>query len=135
MELAADTMNTEFRRAIIPKEIRSLMIFDSKAFHEHQQTGSTRRLGSLGCLVDDCQHRKVGCCAFEPHVDFQEDIREDGRILAFAAHCTSSRQAFCQAFEASFAVPEKMANLVCAPSWFTRVVTNTREVTDDNRVE
>lgn len=71
-------MNTEFRRAIVPKEIRSLVLFDHKAFHEYPGDWFDRRYWEAcdpwWMIVDS---RKIGCCAFEPHVDFQEDIRED----------------------------------------------------------
>jgi GNAT superfamily N-acetyltransferase len=73
-------MNTEFRKAIVPKEIRSLVIFDHKAFHEYPADWFDRddweAYDPWWMIVDN---RKVGCCAFEPHVDFQEDIRDDGK--------------------------------------------------------
>jgi ribosomal protein S18 acetylase RimI-like enzyme len=71
-------MHTEFRRAEIPKEIRSLIIFDHKAFQKYpadwfdqatwQATESWWMIGGK---------RKIGCCAFERHIDFKEDIHPD----------------------------------------------------------
>ncbi len=73
-------MNTEFRRALVPTEIRSLVIFDHKAFHKYPADWFDRddwkTCDPWWMIVHD---RKVGCCAFEPHVDFQGDIRGDGQ--------------------------------------------------------
>jgi ribosomal protein S18 acetylase RimI-like enzyme len=68
-------MNTEFRRVMKPKEIRSLVLFDHKAFHKHPADWFDRKywatLDSWWMIVGN---RKIGCCAFDPHVDFQEDL-------------------------------------------------------------
>jgi hypothetical protein len=73
-------MNTEFRRAIARKEIRSLVIFDHKAFHKYPADWFDRddweAYDPWWMIVSDT---KVGCCAFQAHIDFQEDIREDGK--------------------------------------------------------
>jgi ribosomal protein S18 acetylase RimI-like enzyme len=73
-------MNTEFRKAIVPKEIRSLVIFDHKAFYEYPADWFDRddweACDPWWMIINNT---KVGCCAFEPHVDFQDDIRDDGR--------------------------------------------------------
>ncbi len=72
-------MNTEFRKAIVPEEIQSLVIFDHKAFHKYPAdwfgADDWKACDAWWMIVDN---RKVGCCAFEPDVDFQQDIREDG---------------------------------------------------------
>lgn len=66
-------MNTEFRRVMKPKEIRSLLIFDHKAFQGHPADWFDRddweTLDSWWMIVGN---RKIGCCAFDPHVDFHE---------------------------------------------------------------
>lgn len=71
-------MKTEFRKAL-PSEIRSLMLFDRKAFHDYPGDWFDREYwkacDSWWMIVDD---RKVGCCAFEQHLDFREDARMDG---------------------------------------------------------
>jgi ribosomal protein S18 acetylase RimI-like enzyme len=69
-------MNTEFRRAAIPKEIRSLVAFDRKVFLPSDRFPQSywKELESYWMLVGGV---RVGCCAFAAHVDFQEDIRED----------------------------------------------------------
>jgi hypothetical protein len=67
-------MKTEFRNAIVPQEIRSLVIFDHKVFGEYRADWFDRdawlAYDSWWLIVND---RKIGCCAFERHVDFQED--------------------------------------------------------------
>jgi ribosomal protein S18 acetylase RimI-like enzyme len=70
-------MRTEFRKAIIPKEIRSLVTFDHKAFHRADWflRDDWSAYESWWMVVD---RQKVGCCAFELHKDFQDDVREDG---------------------------------------------------------
>ncbi len=71
-------MNTEFREAVIPEEIRSLVIFDRKVFRDYPadwfHRSSWEHFEAWWMIVDN---RKVGCCAFEHDVDFQEDVRPD----------------------------------------------------------
>ena len=66
-------MRTEFRRTRKPEEFRSLEIFDRKAFREYPADWFGRKawavFDSWWMIVDG---RKIGCCAFEAHVDFQE---------------------------------------------------------------
>ena len=68
-------MNTQFRRAILPRELRSLVIFDHKAFHEYPSDWFDREVWKA------CEPwwmiaggEKIGCCGFEPHVDFLGDV-------------------------------------------------------------
>ena len=72
------TMNVQFRRVIVPKEVRSLVIFDHKTFHEYPgdwfERDHWKIYESWWLIVDG---RRVGCCAFEANVDFKEDISED----------------------------------------------------------
>lgn len=69
-------MKTEFRQAILPGELRSLAAFDRKVFPgDHFSLGQWRAYESYWLLIEK---RKVGCCAFEKHVDFADDTREDG---------------------------------------------------------
>jgi len=59
-------MKTEFRRARKPDELRSLEIFDRKAFHQYPDDWFSREdwkaFDAWWLLVDN---RKIGCCAFE----------------------------------------------------------------------
>jgi len=77
-------------------------------------------------IVDD---RKVGCCAFEPHVDFQEDIREDGEN----SHLRGSLYIVTTGILPSFqglgfgGLLKRWELLYAHRHGFTRVVTNTRK--------
>jgi len=71
-------MQTQFRKAVIPAESRSLVTFDHKVFgradwFEHEDWQAYE---SWWMIIDN---KKVGCCAFQLNVDFQGDIRDDGR--------------------------------------------------------
>jgi ribosomal protein S18 acetylase RimI-like enzyme len=68
-------MKTEFRRAL-STEIRALAAFDRKIFRESDRfdTAYWKAVEAYWMLVNNV---KVGCCAFEKHVDFQEDIGDD----------------------------------------------------------
>ncbi len=72
-------MTTEFRKAVVTKELRSLLIFDRKAFHRYPadwfRAEDWARFESWWLIVNG---RKIGCSAFERHADFQGDLREDG---------------------------------------------------------
>jgi len=69
-------MKTEFRKALIPAEIRSLVALDHKVFSRADwfDPEDWRRYESWWMIVDN---RKIGCCAFKRHVDLQDDLRED----------------------------------------------------------
>jgi len=70
-------MKTEFRKAIPVTEVRSLMAFDRKVFPPSDLFDADywRACTVYWLIVDGI---KVGCCAFEEHVDFQDDVRKDG---------------------------------------------------------
>jgi RimJ/RimL family protein N-acetyltransferase len=71
-------MHIEFRRAVTPKEIRSLILFDHKAFHEYPEDwfdhATWQTYESWWLIV---AKRKIGCCAFARDTDFREDIHPD----------------------------------------------------------
>ena len=72
-------MKTEFRRADVPRELRRLVRFDHKAFREYPADWFDRAMW-LECeawwmFVDG---RRTGCCGFQRHVDFREDIDNAG---------------------------------------------------------
>ena len=123
-------MNTEFRRAIVPKEIRSLVAFDHKAFHEYPADWFDRdaweACDSWWMIVDN---RKVGCCAFEPHVDFQEDIREDRKNTHLRGSLYIITTGILPSFQGlGFGGLLKGWQLLYARrQGFTRIVTNTRK--------
>ena len=70
-------MHTEFRPADPEHEMRSLLAFDRKVFRPSDRFDKSywRTLEVYWMLAAGV---KVGCCAFETHVDFGEDSREDG---------------------------------------------------------
>jgi GNAT superfamily N-acetyltransferase len=70
-------MKTEFRKAVLPRELRSLMAFDRKVFSESDVFPSAywKACESWWMLIDGV---KAGCCAFQRDVDFQEDLHEGG---------------------------------------------------------
>jgi GNAT superfamily N-acetyltransferase len=70
-------MKTEFRKANPAAEIRSLMAFDRKVFplSDLFDADYWKACVVYWLIVDDV---KAGCCAFEEHVDFQDDLRTDG---------------------------------------------------------
>src|ERR1039457_6976300 len=70
-------MQTQFQKALIPADIRSLATFDHKVFHRADwfDREDWRTYESWWMIIDN---KKVGCCAFEQHVDFQDDVRDDG---------------------------------------------------------
>jgi ribosomal protein S18 acetylase RimI-like enzyme len=70
-------MKTEFRKAVLPRELQSLLAFDRRIFTKSDRItlADWKTYKSYWMLIDDT---KVGCSAFEEHVDFHGDIREDG---------------------------------------------------------
>src|SRR3954452_1948931 len=69
-------MQTQFRKAVIPAEIQSLVTFDHKVFSPSDwfEREDWQAYESWWMIVDN---KKVGCCAFNPNVDVQEDVRGD----------------------------------------------------------
>jgi GNAT superfamily N-acetyltransferase len=69
-------MKTEFRKATPATELRSLMAFDRKVFPPSDLFDADywKACVVYWLIVDGV---KVGCCAFEEHVDFQDDVRSD----------------------------------------------------------
>ena len=68
-------MKTEFRKAVLPDDLRSLVAFDRKIFPaDCFSAAEWKYFNAYWMLVDG---KRAGCCAFEEHVDFQEDIRPD----------------------------------------------------------
>lgn len=70
-------MKTEFRKANPAAELRSLTAFDRKVFPPSDLFDADYWEACLvyWLIVDGI---KVGCCAFEEHADFQDDVRTDG---------------------------------------------------------
>jgi ribosomal protein S18 acetylase RimI-like enzyme len=72
----SSTMNIEFKKAILPLELRGLIAFDHKVFpHADWFLKADRSSYESYWLI--VNGRKVGCCAFEHNVDFREDCDEE----------------------------------------------------------
>ena len=69
-------MHTEFRSAVIPEELRALQSMDRRIFPAADRFPAKywMQIQSFWLLVDGV---KAGCCGFESHVDFQQDLRDD----------------------------------------------------------
>ncbi len=74
MKLVA--FEVQFRRAAIPREIKSLVAFDHKIFPRADwfPESEWRAYESYWMIVNGV---KAGCCAFEPGFDFREDTQPD----------------------------------------------------------
>ena len=120
-------MKTEFRKAVLPEELRSLSAFDRKVFpSDHFPAAYWRVCESYWMLVDD---RKVGCSAFEEHVDFEQDRRAD-EVNPRRENCLyiSSTGILPSEQGRGFGQLLKCWQLTYARSHgFTRIVTNTRK--------
>jgi ribosomal protein S18 acetylase RimI-like enzyme len=119
-------MKTEFRRAIVPAELRSLQAFDRKVFRKSDlfPAACWRICESYWMLVDGV---KVGCCAFERHVDFQQDLRADGSNPRMVGSLYISTTGILPRFQGrGFGRLMKQWQIVYARyHGFTRIVTNT----------
>jgi ribosomal protein S18 acetylase RimI-like enzyme len=64
-------MTTEFRKAILPRDIESLLAFDRKVFPAADRFDRAywKVCESHWLIIGKT---KVGCCAFEKHVDFHD---------------------------------------------------------------
>jgi ribosomal protein S18 acetylase RimI-like enzyme len=64
-------MTTEFRRAVLPDELKRLVAFDHKVFRKADwfTKSDWNRCESYWMIVDGVV---VGCCGFQHHADFQD---------------------------------------------------------------
>jgi ribosomal protein S18 acetylase RimI-like enzyme len=75
-------MKTEFRKAILPQELSSLLAFDRKVFPKPDRFPRDY-WQACECHWLIVGKTKVGCCAFEKHVDVRADgaaARNDGSL-------------------------------------------------------
>jgi|HubBroStandDraft_5_1064220.scaffolds.fasta_scaffold314638_2 ribosomal protein S18 acetylase RimI-like enzyme len=74
-EMKQSLMKTEFRKAVLPLEIEGLLAFDRKVFPSADRFDRAywSKCESYWLLVGNI---KVGCCAFEKHIDFHGDSGE-----------------------------------------------------------
>jgi ribosomal protein S18 acetylase RimI-like enzyme len=117
----------EIRSASLPSELRSLAAFDRKVFPaDHFSTDQWRTYDSHWLLLNT---RKVGCCAFEPHVDFRDDLREDGINPRRRGSLYIASTGILPAFQ-GMGLGQLLKSWQIAYAGlngFTRIVTNTRK--------
>jgi ribosomal protein S18 acetylase RimI-like enzyme len=122
-------MTTEFRRAKLPDELRSLLAFDRKTFPAADvfPEESWRRMHSYWMLVDG---RIAGCCAFQRHVDFEQD--ESGRNRPMEGSLYIASTGVLPRFQGQgLGRLMKCWQIAYAQrNGFTRIVTNTRGKND-----
>jgi ribosomal protein S18 acetylase RimI-like enzyme len=70
-------MNTEFRKAILPEETRSLGAFDRKVFLRADWFPPSY-WKTCECYWMLVENKKVGCCAFQSRGQFPTDL-DDGK--------------------------------------------------------
>jgi ribosomal protein S18 acetylase RimI-like enzyme len=120
-------MKTEFRKAL-PAEIRQLVAFDRKVFPKSDRFPKEywMEIEAYWMLVDNL---KVGCCAFEKRVDFQEDIREDEANCRMDGSLYIGTTGILPKFQGKgFGQLLKSWEIAYARyHGFTRIVTNTRK--------
>ena len=82
-------MQTEFRRAVLPKELNRLVAFDHKVFREADwfRKSDWARYESYWLIVDGAT---VGCCGFEQHVDFQESLEHENPPLRASLYISTT---------------------------------------------
>src|SRR4051794_5053434 len=120
-------MKTEFRKAILPAEARSLQLFDGKVFSEADRFHAAywRELESYWLLVGGV---KAGCCAFVRNLDFQEDVRADFRNVRMPGSLYIASTGLLPKFQGQGFGSLMKAWQICfaRQHGFTRIVTNVR---------
>jgi len=121
-------MRTEFRKVRTADEIGSLMAFDSKVFSAADRFPRDHWLNVLPywMLIEGI---KVGCCAFERNVDFQQDQRRDGVNPPLAGSLYIASTAILPRFQ-GHGFGRMLKAWQIAYAWrhkYNRIVTNTRK--------
>ncbi len=72
-------MRTEFRRAVLPRELTRLVAFDHKVFKKADwfRKADWERYENYWMIVDGIA---VGCCGFEHHADFDQEQESSPRL-------------------------------------------------------
>lgn len=121
-------MHVEFRRVVVPGELRALLAFDRKVFARADlfPTAAWRQCESHWMIVDGA---RAGCAAFLPHVDFQEDVRDDGENPALSGSLYIATTGLLPRFQGRGLGQLMKAWQVAYARHhgFHRIVTNTRE--------
>jgi ribosomal protein S18 acetylase RimI-like enzyme len=121
-------MQTEFRKVRTPDELGSLLAFDRKVFSAVDRFPAEywRRVQSHWMLIDGV---KVGCCALEKHVDFQQDQTDDGQNRRLPGSLYIATTGILPRFQ-GHGFGRMLKCWQIAYAWrhnFNRIVTNTRE--------
>lgn len=119
-------MTTEFVRAVLPRDLRALVAFDRKVFPSDYFSADEWTDYEIYWLIVD--RRRIGCCAFERDVDFQNDLHPDRENPHLAASLYISTTGILPAFQGmGFGQLMKAWQIAWAErTGFTRIVANTR---------
>jgi ribosomal protein S18 acetylase RimI-like enzyme len=118
-------MKTEFRKAILPDEVKLLVAFDHKVFPKADWFTKSDWLQyeSYWMIVNG---DTVGCCGFEHHVDFREDQEIENPSLRGSLYI-STTGILPRFQDKGFGPLLKSWQLAYArQNGFTRIVTNHR---------
>jgi ribosomal protein S18 acetylase RimI-like enzyme len=120
-------MQTEFRKSVLPDEIRDLRAFDRKVFSKADlfTTQEWEEYESFWMIVDGTA---VGCCAFQLNVDFKEDVREDQINPPMKGSLYIATTGILPAFQGKGMGPLLKSWQIAYAKYcgFGRIVTNTR---------
>lgn len=112
-------MHTEFKRAVLPGELRALMAFDRKVFPPADRFPASY-WKVLDCFWLLIQGVKVGCCAFEADTAFDDSMPGSLYIATTGILPRFQRKGFgllIKSWEIAYA----------RQHGFSRIVTNTRK--------
>ena len=120
-------VHTEFVKARVPRDLRSLQIFDRAKFSRRiiSAAAEWHRYEIYWLTVDG---RRIGCCAFEKHVDFTGDLHPERENPHLEGSVYTATTGILPAFQGrGFGQLLKAWEIAwAAHNGFTRIVTNTR---------
>ena len=121
-------MTIEFRKAVLPLELRSLVTFDQKIFSRSDCFAASDWAGYKSFWLS-MENKRIGCCAFLENVDFEQDVRADGVNPRRKDSLYIVTTGILPAFQGrGFGHLLKSFQVAYAKhNGFTRIVTNTRK--------
>ncbi len=121
-------MRTEFRKSVLPGEMRDLRAFDRKVFSKADlfTTQEWAEYESFWMIVD---RTVVGCSAFQLNVDFKEDVRKDETNPPMKGSVYIATTGILPAFQRKGmgALLKSWQIAFAKHHGFSRIVTNTRK--------